>query len=159
MVERFKGEYRGRNGRNPTGAEITEALRGKTAGVKVDEEWLELCSPAAKPQVSLDQPFHKGSDDPPTLGNFCDRSESPETEVLDRLELEEMRFILTQGLATLDDRERTVLALRFGLNGSESHTLEEVGGKLKVTRERVRQIQGRAIEKLRKRIGRDEAEE
>ncbi len=159
MVERFKGEYRGRNGRNPTGAEITEALRGKTAGVKVDEEWLELCSPAAKPQVSLDQPFHKGSDDPPTLGNFCDRSESPETEVLDRLELEEMRFILTQGLATLDDRERTVLALRFGLNGSESHTLEEVGGELKVTRERVRQIQGRAIEKLRKRIGRDEAEE
>ena len=57
-------------------------------------------------------------------------------------------------LADLDDRERKVLKLRFGLDGRRSRTLEEVGKELHLSRERSRQIQQRALVKLRQRIAR-----
>ena len=53
-------------------------------------------------------------------------------------------------LEALSDRERQVIRLRFGLEDGRSRTLEEIGGQLGVTRERVRQIEARAMEKLRK---------
>ena len=56
---------------------------------------------------------------------------------------------IENALASLPERERQVIELRFGLMDDHDHTLEEVGKKLKVTRERVRQIEERAIRKLR----------
>ena len=53
-------------------------------------------------------------------------------------------------LETLGDRERQVICLRYGLGDEKTHTLEEIGEILGVTRERVRQIEARALEKLRK---------
>ena len=52
-------------------------------------------------------------------------------------------------LESLNDRERQVIHLRFGLEDGKTHTLEEIGDELNVTRERVRQIEARAMEKLR----------
>ena len=52
-------------------------------------------------------------------------------------------------LNALNDREKQVIRLRYGLEDGKTHTLEEIGEELKVTRERVRQIESRAMEKLR----------
>ena len=56
-------------------------------------------------------------------------------------------------LESLNDRERQVIRLRFGLEDGKTHTLEEIGDELNVTRERVRQIEARAMEKLRNKAG------
>ena len=58
---------------------------------------------------------------------------------------------LTNMLATLNDREKEIITLYFGLGGTETHTLEEIGDKLNLTRERVRQIKERCLERLKKR--------
>jgi RNA polymerase primary sigma factor len=55
-------------------------------------------------------------------------------------------------LHTLNQREATILTLRFGLDGSEERTLEEIGDKLGVTRERIRQLQNEALSKLRRQL-------
>jgi RNA polymerase primary sigma factor len=60
--------------------------------------------------------------------------------------------IMREVLRTLSPREQTILQLRFGLNGANEKTLEEVGQQFGVTRERIRQIQDEALKKLRKRI-------
>jgi RNA polymerase primary sigma factor len=59
--------------------------------------------------------------------------------------------MLTNMLATLDKREKEIITLYFGLDGYETHTLEEIGTKLELTRERVRQIKERCLERLKKR--------
>ncbi|MGN6387353.1 MAG: sigma factor-like helix-turn-helix DNA-binding protein, partial [Verrucomicrobiota bacterium] len=60
--------------------------------------------------------------------------------------------MLRQVMKDLDPREVTILRYRFGLDGDEEKTLEEVGRKFGLTRERIRQIQGIALKKLRKKI-------
>jgi len=60
--------------------------------------------------------------------------------------------IMREVIGTLSPREQTILQLRFGLNGGNEKTLEEVGQQFGVTRERIRQIQDEALKKLRKRI-------
>ena len=65
--------------------------------------------------------------------------------------------MLQEMVKTLDDREATILRFRFGLDGGTEKTLEEVGQKFGVTRERVRQIQNIALNKLRKMIEKREA--
>lgn len=60
-----------------------------------------------------------------------------------------MRRNLKEVLDTLSDREKNVLILRFGLDDGRPRTLEEIGGKMGVTRERIRQIEEKALKKLR----------
>jgi RNA polymerase primary sigma factor len=67
----------------------------------------------------------------------------------DRLVKETDTELMREVLATLDQRESTILALRFGLTDGTQRTLEEIGGRLGVTRERIRQIQEQALRKLR----------
>jgi RNA polymerase sigma factor (sigma-70 family) len=67
----------------------------------------------------------------------------------DGLLKEDLRAMITAALAELDEREQEVIELRFGLNGEEAHTLDEVGVRLGVTCERARQIEAKALGRLR----------
>jgi RNA polymerase primary sigma factor len=99
----------------------------------------------AEKVFSLDAPLSEEEEN--TLGDIIeDPRERGPIEITDQLLLrDEIRKVLGQ----LTLRERQVIELRFGLIDDHDHTLEEVGKKLKVTRERVRQIEERAIRKLR----------
>ncbi len=95
--------------------------------------------------VSLETPI--GEEDDSHLGDFIkdERSMSPEEYATNEILKEEIRNVLL----TLQEREQEVLELRFGLIDGTSHTLEEVGKKFNVTRERIRQIEAKALRKLR----------
>ena len=69
------------------------------------------------------------------------------------LELEELQQIIQTGLAILDERERQIIIARFGLNGAKIKTLAEIGAKVGTSRERIRQLESRAIAKLRRALG------
>jgi RNA polymerase primary sigma factor len=94
--------------------------------------------------VSLDTPVGDGDS---LYGDMIEdvHSERPEAETARNLRHRE----LAHALATLNPRMRHVLALRFGLDGGQPQTLEQVGGQMGVTRERVRQLESRALRELR----------
>jgi len=125
-------------GREPTPENIGERLNMPPERVNELLIWAEKV-------FSLDAPLSEEEEN--TLGDILeDVRERGPVEVTDqRLLREEIRKVLNQ----LTIRERQVIELRFGLVDDHDHTLEEVGKKLKVTRERVRQIEERAIRKLR----------
>jgi len=95
--------------------------------------------------MSLEMPV--GSEDSGLLGDFIEDETilGPVDATSNQLLKEQLRFILD----SLNDRERAVLEMRFGLKDGEGHTLEEVGQEFGVTRERVRQIESKALRKLR----------
>lgn len=125
-------------GREPTAENIGERLGMPPERVSELLIWAEKV-------FSLDAPLSEEEEN--TLGDIIeDMRERGPVEVADQhLLREEIRKVLGQ----LTQRERQVIELRFGLLDDHDHTLEEVGKKLKVTRERVRQIEERAIRKLR----------
>lgn len=87
-------------------------------------------------------------DDSSELGNFVedDTTVSPEDAASTHLLKEQVMEVVS----TLSDREQKIIKLRFGLDGGRPHTLEEVGAEFAVTRERIRQIEAKALTKLRK---------
>ncbi|GAB1421002.1 hypothetical protein MASR2M15_11340 [Anaerolineales bacterium] len=95
--------------------------------------------------MSLDMPI--GREDSSELGEFIedDKSPGPQEQANRRLLKEQIQ----DALDVLSDREREVLQMRFGLNDGQDHTLEEVGRHFGVTRERIRQIEAKALRKLR----------
>jgi RNA polymerase primary sigma factor len=97
--------------------------------------------------VSLDEPVSNDSTDGSELGDFIeDTSLPPLSDVVHKqLVLEELQSALN----SLDERRRLVLEMRFGINGQDEHTLGEIGKHLGVTRERVRQIEAKALRRLR----------
>jgi len=98
---------------------------------------------------SLDATISRdGEDEDSVLGNFIEdeSAERPEEAASSQL-LKEQIF---EVLSSLSDREQKILKMRFGLGGGKSHTLEEVGQEFDVTRERIRQIEAKAVNKLRK---------
>ena len=125
-------------GREPTSDDIGERLSMTPERVSELMIWAEKV-------FSLDAPLSEEEEN--TLGDIIeDVRERGPSEITDQhLLREEIRKVLGQ----LTLRERQVIELRFGLVDDHDHTLEEVGKKLKVTRERVRQIEERAIRKLR----------
>ncbi|MFZ6026377.1 MAG: sigma-70 family RNA polymerase sigma factor [Chloroflexota bacterium] len=100
---------------------------------------------ASEEPMSLDSPV--GSEDSSQLGDFIEDEEA--IEPMDAAAREMLREQVKSALAVLSDREREVLELRFGLAGGKEHTLEEVGQYFNVTRERIRQIEAKALRKLR----------
>ncbi|MEO0179907.1 MAG: RNA polymerase sigma factor RpoD/SigA [candidate division WOR-3 bacterium] len=101
----------------------------------------------ARRDVSLDMPVGKDERDT-TLGDVLEQAALPSPDEI--YEAEEMREILLRLLHRLDKKERNILVLYFGLEGQPQKTLEEIGEIFNISRERVRQIKDRAIEKLRK---------
>ncbi len=133
-------------GREPTDEELAEEL-GMTAS-----RVAQLRTAAIRP-ASLDAPI--GDED---SNNFSEVVQD-ENAATPYQELEEktVSAMLQEMVKTLDTREATILRYRFGLDGGSEKTLEEVGQKFGVTRERVRQIQNIALAKLRKMIEKLEA--
>jgi len=127
-----------RLGREPTLSEI-----GIELGVSV-ERVSELLRIAPEP-MSLETPV--GEDEGTPLGDFLeDMSTLTADDMANRLAL---RDRIDDALAVLSDRERDVIKLRYGLIDGNQHTLEDVGREMDVTRERVRQIEQKALRKLR----------
>jgi len=100
---------------------------------------------AAEEPVSLESPV--GSEDNSMLGDFIEDEEAQEP--MDAAAREMLREQVKNALAVLSEREREVLEMRFGLLDGKDHTLEEVGQAFNVTRERIRQIEAKALRKLR----------
>ena len=124
--------------REPTDEEIAKKL-----GISIDK--VREVYKISQDPVSLETPI--GEEDDSHLGDFIkdDRMIGPEEYTTEEMLKEE----LTSVLATLTDREAKVLRLRFGLDDGQCRTLEEVGQIFGVTRERIRQIEAKALRKLR----------
>jgi len=101
---------------------------------------------ASEEPVSLDSPVG-GEEDSSQLGDFIEDEEA--VEPMDAAARDMLREQVKNALAVLSDREREVLEMRFGLVDGQDHTLEEVGQYFNVTRERIRQIEAKALRKLR----------
>jgi RNA polymerase primary sigma factor len=125
-------------GREPTHEEISKRLE---MPVKKVREYLKV----SQEPISLETPL--GSDKDNRLGDFVEdkRVSSPEESVIE----EHFKEELYRQLDTLTPREREILRLRFGLENIRPHTLEDVGKIFNVTRERIRQIEAKAIKRLR----------
>ena len=138
-VQKISKELQQELGREPLPKEIAEKLGNKT-----EEEVKDILSYLQNP-VSLETPV--GEDEENSLGDMVeDKREATPEEAMDVLVRKEE---VSELLASLTERERQVIGLRYGLEDGSTHTLEEIGGILNVTRERVRQIEARAMEKLR----------
>ena len=126
--------------RSPTADEIAEEINGSAEEVESILKMSREC-------LSLDTPLCEYGD------SFVDLVPESDNQKLSRKVLiEELRSNIEQIISVLPSREEKVIRFRFGLEGSEPMTLEEIGKKLGLTRERVRQIEEKAIEKLRKDI-------
>ena len=125
-------------GREPTTDEIAERL-GMTA-----DKVREIMKIAQDP-VSLETPI--GEEEDSHLGDFVEDNDSPAPSESASYSL--LREQITNILHTLTPREEQVIRLRFGLDDGRPRTLEEVGRQFKITRERIRQIEAKALRKLR----------
>ena len=125
-------------GREPTPEEIAEAMNLPV------ERVLEISKISQEP-VSLETPI--GEEEDSHLGDFIqdEHIPVPADEAAHTLLREQLEKVMD----TLSEREQKVLALRFGLEDGKPHTLEEVGREFQVTRERIRQIEAKALRKLR----------
>ena len=126
------------NGREPTPEEIAAEME-----IPV-EKVLEIQKIAQDP-VSLETPI--GEEDDSHLGDFIEDEDSPSPQ--DAASYTMLKEQLNDVMKTLTPREAKVLRLRFGLDDGKSRTLEEVGKQFNVTRERIRQIEAKALRKLR----------
>ena len=137
-IMRISRQIAQETGREPSPEELAVKLEMPIEKV---EQILEV----AKEPVSLDTPV--GDDDDTSLGDFVKdvKAENP----LDTAVTEALRESTHEVLKNLTDREQKVLRMRFGIGMNTDHTLEEVGKQFNVTRERIRQIEAKALRKLR----------
>ena len=137
-VKKANSQLLHENGRDPTAEEISERLNMSAEKVR------EILRVAQEP-VSLETPI--GEEEDSHLGDFI-----PDDEALSPADAASMYFLkqqLHEVLETLTEREARVISMRFGLDDGHPRTLEEVGKEFNVTRERIRQIEAKALRKLR----------
>ncbi|MCI6958437.1 MAG: RNA polymerase sigma factor RpoD [Oscillospiraceae bacterium] len=137
-VKKVSSQLLHQNGHDPTADEISQALDMPVEKVR------EIMRVAQEP-VSLETPI--GEEEDSHLGDFIPDEDAPvPAEAASHTLLKEQ---LSSVLSTLTPREEKVLRLRFGLEDGRPRTLEEVGHEFEVTRERIRQIEAKALRKLR----------
>ncbi len=126
-------------GREPTPEEIAQEMG-------LDVEKVEHIIKISQDTVSLEAPV--GEEEDSRLGDFIedDKNVSPEESTVHQL----LKDRISEFLGELAPREQKILKMRFGLETGRTHTLEEVGQEFGVTRERIRQIEAKALQKLRK---------
>lgn len=128
--------------REPTIEELAKEL-------EMEPEKVEYVMKIKQDITSLDAGVGRdGEDEDSVLGDFIEADDgvAPEESAASQLLKEQVQSIL----GTLSEREQKILKMRFGLENGKSHTLEEVGQEFAVTRERIRQIEAKALAKLRK---------
>lgn len=145
MVETINKMNRvGRRFLQEHGREATNEELSKEMGISVEK--IREAKKAAQDPISLETPI--GDKEDSHLGDFIEdqKTASPEDEAAATMRREQVYKMLD----TLTEREKGVLALRFGMDDGTPRTLEEVGKHFGVTRERIRQIEGKALKKLKK---------
>ena len=145
MVETINKMNRvGRRFLQEHGREATNEELAKEMGINVEK--IREAKKAAQDPISLETPIGEKEDS--HLGDFIEdqKTASPEDEAAATMRREQVYKMLD----TLTEREKGVLALRFGMDDGTPRTLEEVGKHFGVTRERIRQIEGKALKKLKK---------
>lgn len=137
-VQKMRSSLELKQGRAPTTKQLAEALE------MPEDKVIEALRYASDP-LSLSEPLREDGD--AELGDLV-----PDADAMSPFDAAAAALLpeeLAKLLSPLDDREREILALRFGLDRGEPRTLEEVGDHFRLTRERIRQIESRAISKLR----------
>ena len=145
MVETINKMNRvGRRFLQEHGREATNEELSKEMGISLEK--IREAKKAAQDPISLETPIGEKEDS--HLGDFIEdqKTASPEDEAAATMRREQVYSMLD----TLTEREKGVLALRFGMDDGTPRTLEEVGKHFGVTRERIRQIEGKALKKLKK---------
>ncbi len=137
-VDKVSQSMEQRLGRRPTTEELADE-------VNEDPQKLRKMLRQSQTPVSLNKEV--GDEDTSELEQFIedDTTPTPDESTEERMLHDQLRQLLT----TLEPREAWILRMRFGLHGSREHTLKELGQKLGISKERVRQIQGQALRKLR----------
>jgi RNA polymerase primary sigma factor len=125
-------------GREPSSEEIAGLVELPAERVR------EILKISQEP-VSIDMPI--GEEEDSNLGDFLEDPNA--SDPVDEASRELLKEQMADAFETLTDRERAVLLMRFGVDGTQARTLEDVGKELGVTRERVRQIEAKALRKLR----------
>jgi RNA polymerase primary sigma factor len=138
-MERIRSLLAERFGRAPTDRELSEEL-----GVSIDD--VRVLTRASRSSLSLNEPVDSEGDS--ELGDLLEQTGLPDTDEM--LLRESFSRALRDALSELPARERKVLELRFGLDDDQPKTLREIGEVMGLSRERVRQIESRALNKLRR---------
>jgi RNA polymerase primary sigma factor len=135
--QRVKAELTGKLGREPTAAELAPAL-------ETDQLSLEALDRLSREAISLESSVAG------TEKRLEDFVADPKSLIPDAgIDDDRMRQGVGNLIGSLSDREQLILRLRYGLGGNEEHTLEQIGQSLGLSRERVRQLEARALKKLR----------
>ncbi len=125
--------------REPSAAELAEVL-------EIESDEVETTLSVAARHVSVDAPFVEGEDN--SLLDVLENNNSPKTDK-SLAYLESLQMEIERSLSTLTDRQKDVIKLYFGIGVEHSMSLEDIGDRFGLTRERVRQIKDKAINKLR----------
>jgi len=142
QIRRAEAKLRETLNREPTDEEVA-------AEVDLDPRRLRQYRDAAKAPVSLEAPLGSDDDSDHVAEVVADANAAAPFE---RVLKENDSALLREVFATLSPRERTILTMRYGLVDDTPRTLEEIGGQFGVTRERIRQIQNEALQKLRSKV-------
>ena len=137
-IKKFEHDFQQVHGREPKDAEVAAALNIEVKKVREAHAWM-------KDTTSLD--IMVGDDEDTTIGSFIeDESVVP---AFAAIEENDRTTAIRNILDTLNDREKMVIMRRFGINLDRAETLDEIGKKLGLSRERIRQIEASALRKLR----------
>ena len=130
----------------PLSVQLRLTEKGEVAAAaKLTPEVVESLQTLNAAEIRLDAPIGDTDDSQLVERFIVEEAAEPEADVEERLLAEQVE----RALDTLTPRDARVLRLYFGLEGGREHTLEEIGGMLGVTRERVRQLRDRALKRLR----------
>lgn len=140
QIERKKREIETKEDESPTSERLANEL-------KMDHGLVRQLMEISRETVSLDTPVYQSSNSASFLGDFITdiKYQSPD----DSIESSSLSEAINGILDTLTDKEREIIVLRFGLNGNKAMSLKEIGNVYKLTKERIRQIEKKALVRMR----------
>lgn len=137
-INRATEEHVAKFGREPSMTELSQL-------VEMDTIKIARIQRVARDPISLETPV--GDEDDAKLGNYIEDIDSE--NAFDKLSNDDINKVVSQVLGNLSSREERTIRMRFGIGVNDEYTLEEIGKKFNVTRERVRQIEAKALERLK----------